>query len=93
MNCSRANGFFAWPANISCQNFWDCREGIAYKQTCPVGVIFDPQLNTCATPDQVGVNKTLEGVFYILSKSSRKECTEGEKSFLGFQCPLYSPDR
>ena len=26
--------------------------GRAYKQTCPVGVIFDPQLNTCATPDQ-----------------------------------------
>jgi len=26
--------------------------GTAYKQTCPVGVIFDPQLNTCATPDQ-----------------------------------------
>lgn len=76
VNCSRANGFFAWPANVSCQNFWDCREGTAYKQTCPVGVIFDPQLNTCATPDQ----------------SSRKECTEGEESFLGFQCPRYAPD-
>lgn len=76
VNCSRANGFFAWPANMSCQNFWDCREGIAYKQTCPVGVIFDPGLNTCATPDQ----------------SSRKECTEGEESFLGFQCPRYAPD-
>ena len=77
VNCSRANGFFAWPANISCQNFWDCREGIAYQQTCPVGVIFDPGLNTCATPDQ----------------SSRKECTEGKESFLGFQCPDYSPGR
>jgi len=76
VNCTRANGFFAWPANISCQNFWDCRNGIAYKQTCPVGVIFDPGLNTCATPDQ----------------STRKECTEGEESFLGFQCPKYSPD-
>jgi len=75
-NCSRANGFFAWPANISCQNFWDCREGRAYQQTCPVGVIFDPSLNTCATPDQ----------------STRKECTEGKESFLGFQCPDYSPD-
>jgi len=75
VNCSRANGFFAWPANISCQNFWDCREGIAYQQTCPVGVIFDPGLNTCATPDQ----------------SSRKECTEGKESFLGFQCPDYTP--
>jgi len=76
VNCSRANGFFPWPANISCQNFWDCREGIAYKQTCPVGVIFDPNLNTCATPDQ----------------SSRRECTEGTDSFLGFQCPRYTPD-
>lgn len=76
VNCSRANGFFPWPANISCQNFWDCREGTAYKQTCPVGVIFDPSLNTCATPDQ----------------SSRTECTEGTDSFLGFQCPRYTPD-
>jgi len=76
VNCSRANGFFPWPANISCQNFWDCREGTAYKQTCPVGVIFDPSLNTCATPDQ----------------STRKECTEGTDSFLGFQCPQYTPD-
>lgn len=75
-NCSRANGFFPWPANISCQNFWDCREGTAYKQTCPVGVIFDPGLNTCATPDQ----------------STRQECKEGETSFLGFQCPKYTPE-
>jgi hypothetical protein len=30
----------------------DLPAGTAYKQTCPVGVIFDPQLNTCATPDQ-----------------------------------------
>jgi len=75
-NCSRANGFFPWPANESCQNFWDCREGRAYLQSCPVGVIFDPQLNTCATPDQ----------------STRTECTEGKDSFLGFQCPSYSPE-
>ena len=26
--------------------------GTAYQQTCPVGVIFDPGLNACATPDQ-----------------------------------------
>jgi len=76
VNCSRANGFFAWPANISCQSFWDCRGGTAYLQTCPTGVIFDPQLATCATPDQ----------------SSRVECTTGEDSFLGFKCPSYTPD-
>ena len=27
VNCSRANGFFPWPANMSCQHFWDCRQG------------------------------------------------------------------
>lgn len=75
-NCSRANGFFPWPASESCQKFWDCREGTPYLQSCPVGVIFDPQLNTCATPDQ----------------SSRKECTEGKDSFLGFQCPAYTEE-
>jgi len=73
-NCSRANGFFPLPANVSCQDFWDCREGKAYKQTCPVGVIFDPGLNTCATPDQ----------------STRLECTHGEMNFLNFTCPTYT---
>jgi len=77
VNCSRANGFFPWPANISCQNFWDCRQGVAYKQTCPVGVIFDPALNTCATPDQ----------------SSRTECTgDTDTNFFGFLCPKYNPE-
>lgn len=75
-NCSRANGFFPWPANMSCQNFWDCREGTAYKQTCPVGVIFDPGLNACATPDQ----------------STRLECTHGEMNFLNFTCPAFTEE-
>jgi len=75
-NCSRANGFFPWPANESCQNFFDCREGTAYFQTCPVGVIFDPGLNSCATPDQ----------------STRLECTHGEMNFLNFTCPTYTQD-
>ena len=26
-NCTRANGFFPFPANESCQKFWDCRGG------------------------------------------------------------------
>ena len=42
-NCPRANGFFAFPAEESCQKFWDCRGGKSYLQECPVGVIFDPK--------------------------------------------------
>nr|ACO14568.1 Peritrophin-1 precursor [Caligus clemensi] len=61
-NCPRQNGFFAWPSGISCQKFWDCREGKGYLQACPEGVIFDPKIDACVTPDQ----------------SARKECTGGK---------------
>lgn len=51
-NCPRANGFFPFPANESCQKFWDCREGKSYLQKCAEGVIFDPKIDACTTPDQ-----------------------------------------
>lgn len=51
-NCPRANGFFAWPAEESCQKFWDCRGGTSYLQICPQGVIFDMTIDSCVTPDQ-----------------------------------------
>ena len=51
-NCPRANGFFAWPAEESCQKFWDCRGGKSYLQICPEGVIFDMKIDACVTPDQ-----------------------------------------
>ena len=31
-NCPRANGFFPFPSEESCQKFWDCREGRSYLQ-------------------------------------------------------------
>lgn len=61
-NCPRANGFFAFPANESCQKFWDCRGGMSYLQVCPQGVIFDPHIDACTTPDQ----------------SDRPECAAGK---------------
>merc|ERR1712241_68155 len=51
-NCPRANGFFPFPANESCQKFWDCREGKSYLQVCPEAVIFDTHVDACMTPDQ-----------------------------------------
>ena len=36
-NCPRQNGFFPWPAEESCQKFYDCRGGTAYLQICPEG--------------------------------------------------------
>lgn len=51
-NCPRANGFFPWPAEESCQKFWDCRGGASYLQICPEGVIFDSKIDACTTPDQ-----------------------------------------
>lgn len=76
-NCPRANGFFPFPANESCQKFWDCREGKSYLQTCAGGVIFDPFIDACTTPDQ----------------SARPECTAGKFSlFAGFECPKYDKE-
>ena len=34
-NCPRANGFFPFPAEESCQKFWDCRGG----KLCDQGLI------------------------------------------------------
>lgn len=51
-NCPRANGYFPWPAEESCQKFYDCRGGTAYLQVCPEGVIFDGTIDACTTPDQ-----------------------------------------
>lgn len=51
-NCPRANGFFPFPANESCQKFWDCRGGKSYLQICPEAVIFDTHVDACVTPDQ-----------------------------------------
>jgi hypothetical protein len=51
-----------FPAEESCQKFWDCRGGKAYLQTCAAGVIFDPKIDACTTPDQ----------------SARPECAAGK---------------
>jgi len=51
-NCPRANGYFPWPAEESCQKFYDCRGGTAYLQKCAEGVIFDDMIDACTTPDQ-----------------------------------------
>jgi len=50
-NCPRSNGFYPFPASISCQQFYHCLEGQAYEKTCPEGVIFDPSKGSCIHPD------------------------------------------
>jgi len=50
-NCERRNGFYPFPADISCQKFYHCLEGVAYEKTCPEGIIFDHTKGTCMHPD------------------------------------------
>lgn len=50
-NCERSNGFYPFPADISCAKFYHCLEGVAYEKTCPEGVIFDHSKGTCMHPD------------------------------------------
>jgi len=50
-NCERSNGFYPFPAAISCAKFYHCLEGVAYEKTCPEGVIFDVARGTCMHPD------------------------------------------
>jgi hypothetical protein len=50
-NCPRANGFYPFDPEISCQKFYHCLEGSPYEKTCPEGVIFDPSKGACIHPD------------------------------------------
>lgn len=52
--CPRMNGFYAFPAEISCQKFHHCLEGEAYEKTCPEGIIFDDTKGACVHPDLAG---------------------------------------
>jgi len=52
--CPRMNGFYAFPAEVSCQKFHHCLEGTAYEKTCPEGIIFDDTKGACVHPDLVG---------------------------------------
>jgi len=49
--CPRLNGYFAVPAETSCNEFIDCREGQAFMQSCGHGAVFD-ELVGCVHPDE-----------------------------------------
>jgi len=49
--CKRHNGNFPVPAEISCSEYVDCREGQAFHQSCGFGAVFDETLG-CVHPDQ-----------------------------------------
>ena len=39
------SGFFAGPC--ACSQFYRCHNGVGYQFSCPAGLVFDTQLNTC----------------------------------------------
>jgi len=49
--CLRENGHFPLPAEVSCTDYLDCRDGEQYLQSCGNGAVFDPSLG-CVHPDQ-----------------------------------------
>jgi len=49
--CLRENGHFPLPAEVSCTDYLDCRDGEQYLQSCGAGAVFDPSLG-CVHPDQ-----------------------------------------
>jgi len=49
--CPRMNGNFPLPANISCSEYIDCRDGHPFEQSCGRGAVFDLILG-CVHPDE-----------------------------------------
>jgi len=49
--CPRMNGNFPLPANISCSDYIDCRDGHPFEQSCGRGAVFDLILG-CVHPDE-----------------------------------------
>jgi len=61
--CPRPTGNFPVPAEVSCSEFVDCREGRAFMQNCGHGAVFDEILG-CVHPDETNrVGCTAEDVF------------------------------
>jgi len=49
--CPRLNGNFPVPADVSCSEFIDCREGQPFMQSCGHGAVFD-EIFGCVHPDE-----------------------------------------
>jgi len=49
--CPRPTGNFPVPAEVSCSEFVDCREGRAFMQNCGHGAVFD-EIYGCVHPDE-----------------------------------------
>ena len=40
-----------FPDPESCNHFYLCSNGTPYRQVCPPGLVFNPNINVCDTPD------------------------------------------
>ena len=49
--CPRENGYFPMPAEVSCDQYVDCRNGVGHVLSCGAGAVFDEVLG-CVHPDQ-----------------------------------------
>jgi len=61
--CLRPTGNFPVPAEVSCSEYVDCREGEAFMQNCGYGAVFD-EIFGCVHPDETSrVGCRAEDVF------------------------------
>jgi len=84
--CLRPSGNFPVPAEVSCSEYVDCREGQAFMQNCGHGAVFDEILG-CVHPDETSrVGCRAEDVFGF-------KCPEfGENKRFGDHERLPHPD-
>ncbi|KZS15600.1 putative Peritrophic matrix protein [Daphnia magna] len=88
--CPGADGNYASPQQCVA-NYYQCREGIAYPQTCPPGNVFDPVTSVCTPFTQASCNQELDcssdGLFpypgktvkEIQSRMYRLQCIVGQE--------------
>ena len=58
------DGFPAFvPSPDSCEQYYICVHGEPSLQNCPEGLWFDPSVNVCNWPDQVG--NRCPGVYFV----------------------------
>ncbi|KAI9564604.1 hypothetical protein GHT06_008345 [Daphnia sinensis] len=57
--CPGADGNYASPQQCVA-NYYQCREGIAYPQTCPAGHVFDPVTSVCTPYAEASCNQELD---------------------------------
>ncbi|XP_068217114.1 protein obstructor-E-like [Palaemon carinicauda] len=52
--CPRQNGYYPFPLETNCHQFYYCTNGVGNLITCPEGLVFSLKTGTCVWPEAAG---------------------------------------